>query len=487
MAGRFNLNNPSVVLQPNLAGGQSHAQTPELELVSILLTSFASDTFYEKAASTFDRLKQVAAKVDPKFAAKAAIYARNVFGMRSITHVLAASIAPQISGFPWAKNFYEQVVFRVDDMAEIMAYYASQNVSGKLRKNKKAKTVFPAAMLKGFKAAFNKFNGYQLAKYRSEDKSFKLIDVVNVVHPIPTEKNGKALQDLVSGALKNTGTWESNLSAVGSEGGAATKAEAWADLVIGRKLGYLALLRNLRNIIQNAPTVAGEAIKQLTDEAAIAKSKIMPFQFETAFQEIEQFNDVKLVREVLAGINKALDISVSNVPKFDGETLIVLDTSQSMTQGEGKPAKTGRLFAAILVKANNADFMTFDNYARYQSLNPLDSTITISKSIRFMGGGTNFINIFEVANKKYDRIVILSDMQAWIGSHTPRVAYNCYRTRTGAEPLIYSFDLAGHGSMQFPERNVYALAGFSDKVFDVMKALEIDPKALVNTIKALPL
>ena len=37
----------------NLAGGQAYTQTPELELVSILLTSFANDTFYKSANDTF--------------------------------------------------------------------------------------------------------------------------------------------------------------------------------------------------------------------------------------------------------------------------------------------------------------------------------------------------------------------------------------------------------------------------------------------------
>jgi len=41
--------------------------------------------------------------------------------------------------------------------------------------------------------------------------------------------------------------------------------------------------------------------------------------------------------------------------------------------------------------------------------------------------------------------------------------------------------------MQFPENNVFALAGFSDKVFDVMKMMEMDKKALFNEIKAIQL
>jgi hypothetical protein len=76
-------------LTTNLAGGQAYTQSPELELISILLNSFVDDQFYRSSNVTLDRLKTILDKVDPKFAAKAAIFARDKFGMRSITHALA--------------------------------------------------------------------------------------------------------------------------------------------------------------------------------------------------------------------------------------------------------------------------------------------------------------------------------------------------------------------------------------------------------------
>jgi len=66
----------------------------------------------------------------------------------------------------------------------------------------------------------------------------------------------------------------------------------------------------------------------------------------------------------------------------------------------------------------------------------------------------------------------------------PKTSFTAYKKATGADPLIYSFDLAGHGTLQFPESKVYALAGWSDKVFDIMKILETDREALINTINA---
>ena len=158
-----------------------------LELVSILLTSFANDSFYRSAGDTFDQLKKLIAKCDKKFVAQAAVYARTQFGMRSITHVVASELAKYVSGELWAKDFYSSIIYRPDDMMEIISYHAANN--GKISNS----------MKKGLAKAFDKFDRYALAKYRGEGKGYKLIDIVNLVHPIPIEKNSEAINALVKG------------------------------------------------------------------------------------------------------------------------------------------------------------------------------------------------------------------------------------------------------------------------------------------------
>jgi hypothetical protein len=161
-----------------------------------------------------------------------------------------------------------------------------------------------------------------------------------------------------------------------------------------------------------------------------------------------------------------------------------MDVSGSMS---GRPSEIASLFGAILAKVNNADVITFSTSAQYKSYNPMDSVMTIRSSFRYSGGGTNFKSIFTTANKKYDRVVLLSDMQGWMGYTTPSAEFNQYKKRLGANPFVYSWDLAGHSTMQFPEQNVFGLAGFSDKVFDIMKLMEVDKNALFNEIKAVQL
>ena len=459
----------------NLAGGVAFSQTPELKLISILLTSFGKDQFYRSADDTFKELKSLIQQCDKKFVAKASIYARKEFGMRTITHVIASELAKYISGETWSKDYYKSIVHRPDDMMEILSYHKTNNCK------------IPNAMKKGFALAFNNINAYGLAKYRGEGKTMKLVDVVNLVHPMPTEKNREALKQLVDGTLKlgdEIETWESVSSQPNRFSSNKEKWEyivdMWIDVNFNTK-NYFAILRNLRNLIQ--ADISGFHLKKITqilqNENVIKKSLVLPFRYLTAFQEVNQVSNDKNTRLILSAINNAVEISLNNVPKFDGDTLVVLDESGSMS---GQPAVIGALFASVLIKANNADLITFANNARYRKININDSITTISSSISFNGGGTDFHSIFKTANKKYDRIIILSDMQGWIGNYSPVTDFNRYKNLFNANPFVYSFDLNGYGSMQFPENKVFCIAGFSEKVFDIMNLMESNKNALIETI-----
>jgi len=478
---KFNSPTVNPTLTKNHAGGQAFQESPELELVSILLTSFVNDTYYRSSSDTLNRLKQVIERVDPRFAAQAAVYARNEFGMRSISHVAASELAKRVNGQPWAKSFYNAIIRRPDDMLEIASYHKANN--GKLSN----------AMKDGFALAFEKFDGYQLAKYRGEGKGIKLIDLVNLVHPIPVEKNGEALKALVAGTLKNTQTWESKLSA--TKGDAEAKTEAWGELIRGKKLGYLALLRNLSNIMEQAPEVLDEALASLTNEGFIKKSLVFPFQYLIAYKQFSKTNS-KEARKIAEALSTAIDLSCSNVRDLfnNGEnedSLVVIDNSGSMESSVNGSAhmhksELGALFGIVLAKAINADIMEFGSYARYIPYNLSAHSMDFAAAfagLNQVGHGTDFHAPFEVANKAYKRIFIFSDMQGWINNGEPSEVLKSYKRKFKADPFIYSIDLAGLGSLQFPEKNVFALAGFSEKIFDLVKTLETDKQALINTIK----
>lgn len=465
----------------NRAGGHAYIQNPKLELISLLLTSFVKDKFYESESEQLERLRNLVFSIsDKKFIAKAAIYARTKFGMRSITHALAGELVNAVKKESWVKEAIEKIVFRPDDMTEILSYHMANY--GK---------PIPNNLKKGFAIALEKFDAYQLAKYRGEGKAVKLVDIVNIAHPVPAnEERARLYKDLLTGNLKAPDTWEVKLTQTGQkakdeEEKSELKKEAWKELILEKKIGYFALLRNLRNILEQADEYVENAIETLTDEKLIKKSLVLPFRFQTAISEIQQTSFNK-TRNVMIGLIGAMDISLGNVPVFDGKTLVVLDVSGSM---EGKPIEIGSLFASALYRTNDADFLMFDESARYVNLNPTDSIYSISQAIqnKATGGGTNFHVIFQTANKPYDRIIILSDMQGWIGYNTPVKDFADYKTRFNCNPYVYSFDLNGYGDMQFPESNVFCIAGFSDKVFDLMKLLESDRNAMISEIEKIEL
>lgn len=486
----------------NYEGGSAYSQSAELEFVSILLTSFLKDQFYRTEKDVTNRIAALMGSIDPLFAAKAAWLARHEFAMRSVSHYVAALVANRVKGQKWTKEFFRAIVRRGDDILEILSCY--QTLYGD-------KAPLPNAMRKGLGAALSGMKEYDLAKYAKWTSTMKMVDAVNICHPQHTS----ALAKLIKGELTPAETWEVKLTQAGSNQEA--KTAAWGQLLAEKKLGYMALIRNIRNILEQAPDQLGELCRQLVNEVAIKKSLILPFRFVTAIQVVEKELGTKDgSREVAKALVEACDLALANVPRLEGRTLVALDDSGSMGNWENpeSPAAKGGLFAAALFKACNADFMLFSDTARYYTPRAYDPIISIARSIPRTMQGTNLMDVFRVANKPYDRIILLTDFQAWIGqqqspviwlgqhqqyaSTTPHEAFKAYcgryfydqdfydqvKSSWRSLPKVYCIDLQGYGTMQFPEKNVYALAGFSDRIFDVMKVCDEDPQALLTRVQA---
>ena len=517
---RFNLpsNAPDTV---NMEKSPAWQMSPKLELAAILLTAPLNEQFYRSANAVQERIATLAAQ-EPKFAAQAALYARREFGMRSATHVAAAAIAQSAKGETWTKDFFQHIVYRPDDMAEILALLADSKGSLK---------AVPNAVKKGFSQALSQLSPYQLAKYRLEAHKVNMTDIVNLCHPKPSVKNREALAALMKGDLRQQedhATWEARLSAAGQEQGAdetetaqlqaAAKDQAWHDLISGNRLGYFALLRNLRNIHSQAPDSLDLALEQLRDPDRIRKSLVFPYQFLTAM------NNVPEEPRLRAAISDAADLSLSNAPLLPGRTLACVDNSGSMTwtqvggrrltvrkTNKSKPltaqpapamlpqvtaSHQAAMFAAALFKASpqnresQVDLLTFGDAAEYRrDLNPRDSLLSLTHRLIKNQGGTSYEAIFKKAaaeQQSYDRIIILSDSQSWLGQ-IGQTALRNYRKATGADPSIYAVDLVSYGSLQFPQEKCAVVAGFSKKVFDLMALLEGDRDALLRRIAQEPL
>lgn len=466
----------------NRAGGEAYDTSNEYKLVSILLTSFIQNQYYRSADQTMDELTELVGKVDPLFAAKTAIYARQKFGMRSVTHYVAAELARYVSGKDWGKRFYDQVIKRPDDMLEIAALILLSEKDSKL----------PNAVKKGFAKAFDKFDAYQLAKYRGEGKSVKLVDIVNLVHPIPTERNAQALKELVEGTLKNTDTWESKMTEAGQKG--TSKTQVWGDLLSEGKIGYLALVRNLNNILAtNDSNVIKMACDQLVIKNKIFKSLVMPFQLLVAFTNIKEGTQANQ-RLVKKALEAAVDISVANIPNMPN-TLVVVDNSGSMSwsnvnETSYKFSEVAAMLGMMLAKRNNSDIMEFGDRARYINYNLNNSVLEFGKnfsSLNQVGHGTNFNSIFETASGKYERVIILSDMQGWVDNYRMKQSFADFKRKNGIDPFLYSIDLHGYGSLMFPENKVATIAGFNTEIFKIMELCEQDKDAMIKEINKIEL
>jgi hypothetical protein len=499
----------------NMAGGCAFTQSPKLRLASALLTSTLQDSFYETGQRRADSIVEMVTALDDKlFAAKAAVWARRVAGLRSVSHIVAGEIGHSVKGQTWTRPFFQKIVRRPDDILEIMGYYAAKygvrkdpkpNAKGKIHK----RGSFPNAMKDGFAKVLSTFDEYQLAKYPGTGHDVNMLDAVHICKPKATA----ALSKLIKGTLGSAETWETKLSAAGrveaetpQEKEAAVeiaKEQAWVELLQAKKLGYLACLRNLRNIAEQAPKALPLALDFLADQRQVEKSLVLPFQFLVAMKVID--GTPAATSAVKHALNKAMEYSVANVPVFEGSTLFAIDVSGSMrgsrVNGQAPERKQidfgGRkdvaigaseiasLFAgAMFKKQQDADVMLFDGRAEYMDLNPDDTLATICARIwdRTRGGTTDFRLPFQYAKKAYDRIVILSDMQGWVGYNTPDSAHRAYKTKFNCNPRIYVFDVTGLGTMQFPEDKVCVMAGWSDSVLKLMQNLEADPQALVEEI-----
>lgn len=478
---RFNTPTPKITIPTtvNVAGGLAFQATPKAEYATALLTALCGDTYYKIGGDSINRIAELTRTIeDPLFAAKAALYTRHKGFLRTVSHVVAGELANRIKGEKWTRRFFNKVVHRTDDVTEILSYFVSKFGRKKI----------PNALKDGLGAALSRMDAYQLAKYKAEGKDLNLWDAVNICHPKATE----ALSALMKGTLAAAETWETKISGAGKAEGdkAIAKKEAWAELVNKKKLGYFAALRNLRNIAQDAPEVMGQVLALLVDPKQVEKSKVLPFQFQTAIEAVKG----KVTAPVLMALNAAMSIATCNVPKFPGKTLIALDCSGSM---DGKPIEIGSLMAAVLFKSqDDADVVLFANDAKYaRGLNPGDTIDGIRFGIlhQKLTGGTNFHSIFLVAAaKKYDRIIILSDMQAWMkpdgyynaSTMSTMDSFKLYQKVSGCKPFLYSFNLnAVDGTLQFPESKVFCLAGFSDAILSVMGQLEQDPEALIHDIE----
>ena len=504
----------------NKQGYAAYSLDDELRLISMLNTLKLEPQCYRSESQTMRELSElieILALNDPYFVAQCIVYSRCLGeGMRSINHLAATLLAPFIAGKDFAKRFYGPFnkktksggcIYRPDDMSEIKDIFDALNPDISALTN---------AMKKGFKSVIESLDTYQIAKYKKS-----IMDVANLCHPNSKLSNAvitingkkmKTIDALMKGINISADTWEVAQSEAGQEIAAAVKdgkldkdeakkmldqakALNWKELLSENKLGIMAAIRNINNIIKSNPDndTINALCNLISNPAAIRNGKIMPYQIDLAYSTmITNSANSNIIKQALL---KGYELAIPNLKdSLTGKTLVMVDCSGSMhvicKTKNGTINRTScdqaGLIAATIVKAVNADVIRFGTSAEFFSTNNYNymDVFSLGKEISKANMGCTSIdaafNLINRYNKKYDRIIILSDNECNRGvvSH----AYKNY-IHNVCSPYIYAVDLAAYGTSPIKGDKVNYYYGYGYAFFDDITSKEFNPKMHIDKIR----
>jgi hypothetical protein len=352
--------------------------------------------FYEDGEEIASRVASLSKDVPLEKLAGLAVELRTEANLRHMPLLLTAALAKRGSGQTIVSDTVEAVIRRPDDMGELLAIHAKLNGVGPDR----LKSVLPAQMKKGIARAFSKFDAYQLAKY-NRDGAIRLRDIMFLTHPRPANDNQKQTwSGLIDGTIEAPDTWEVALSA------GADKRETFTRLLKEGKLGYMALLRNLRGMVD-----AG-VDEGLIREAILARKgadKVLPFRFTAAARACPRFEPA---------LDEALSQRILEMPALEGRTIVLVDVSASMDQKLSERSDLSRLdAAATLASVIHGDLRVFsfsyvlEEVPARRGMAGVDAIIRSQPHLgTYLGKAVGKIN-----RMPHDRLIVVTDEQ----SHDP--------------------------------------------------------------------
>ena len=490
---RFTKSNKSINTTVNHEGAVAYKIGDELELYSLVCTFGLTNKFYETATDQMNRLRSLIGKVSPEFVAKLAIYAREKMYLRTVPVVMAVELAKVHQGDNTVSRMVKRIVQRVDEITELLGYYS---ISNKRKGTKKLGKV-SNQLKKGIKDIFesDKFNEYHYGKYNRKT-DVRVRDALFLTHPKPQSKEQKVLFDkITTDTLAVPYTWETELSEAGqADSPATTKKAVWEKLIDSEKVGYMALLRNLRNIIQAEVSQAhfDKVCNRIGDAEQVARSKQLPFRFLSAYRMLvgmgERFwgDTIKVpeglnqmyVNQVVEALELAMVASAQNLPDF-GNSVFATDVSGSMMHSVS-PRSVVELYdvGSVLcmmayMRSNHSVSGMFGNSWEVFDF-PKDNILRNANEIRKIEGrvgySTNGYKVIEWANNQkmdFDNFYIFTDCQLYGGSITKE--WQKYKARN-PNAKLYLFDLGGYGTtpLNIKSNDVYLISGWSDKIFQVL-------------------
>jgi len=345
--------------------------------------------FYEDGVEIAERIRQAAREVPVWGVAALAVQARQIHNLRHVPLLLAVLVAEHGRGNGIVAHTIEGVVQRADELAEFLALYWRDG-----------KRPLSAQVKKGLARAFRKFSAYQLAKY-NRDGAIKLRDVLFLVHAKPKDaEQAETWKQLVDGKLPAPDTWEVGLSTGGD------KREVFERLLREGKLGYLALLRNLRNMVQ------AKVDLDLIREAIAARKgaeRVLPFRYIAAARACPQLEPA---------LDAALSESIAEMPVLWGKTIVLVDVSGSMKMPLSAKSDLTRMDAAAtlasVLHGNRRVFTFSDRLVEVPPRYGMAGVDAIEKSQPNRGTYLG-LAVTNLNREACDRLIVITDEQ----SHDP--------------------------------------------------------------------
>ncbi len=470
-------------------GGKASNKSLEDEWTNILFSSFLQNGFYEGSEDFVDRLQNLNEKIILKygteFAGKAMNYVRNTLGMRTTSALLAA----QLNSYQFndKRNIFANYFHRPDDVSEVFA--AIDKIGGKRSH----------ALIRGAADYLSSLNDYTLGKYKLSGHTYNMFDLINLTHAHST-----SIQKYKDGVLENPETWEVLISTAEDKD---EREKNWSRLVREDKLGYLALLRNLRNIfdVVGYNDFLEHIVYKISNRELVKKSLVFPYQIYVAYNSIKNMwesnnymptlTQKKKYDAIIAGLNNAFVYSVDNVPALEGNNCVILDVSGSMTWTYWTPsitvAEASAVYAtAILLK--NLDNCTVIKFATDAERVNLKEDVANAKNIfdviysltegHNLGGGTNINSVVPLLENDYDAIFLFSDEQV-ADSNRSFVRTDSFDGYVNKFSIpVFSFDLGSYRTrVAVNKENYYPISSLSPMVFEFIKMARAG-KTLVDMI-----
>jgi hypothetical protein len=343
--------------------------------------------FYEDGEAISARIAKLAAALDPELVARLAIEARPEMNLRHAPLLLLTVLAK--TGAKREKlvaNTVAEVIQRADELSELVAIYW-----------RNGRRPLSAQLKKGLARAFDKFDAYELAKY-DRPGPVRLRDVLFLVHAKPkAAEQAETWRKLAEKELDSPDTWEVALSA------GADKRATFERLLREGKLGYLALLRNLRNMAQ-----AG-ADEDLVRQAILDRKgarRVLPFRFIAAARAAPMFD-----RE----LDKALQAAIAEQRKLSGRTIVLVDVSGSMDARLSQRSDLTRMdAAAALASVVNGEVRAFSFSQEVKEVPARKGLAGIDAIVRSQPHGGTYLGkaVEHVNGVKHDRLIVITDEQS---------------------------------------------------------------------------